>query len=517
MNFFALKPGAGLPPNPATGMYLLTDTWDDFRYHTTFRAVHVRSDKIPIVLGLVKIAQFGQTTLNRTELPERFESLPDSYFSLGQGDSYYLALQALPAKTRNSVFRALRDAAFDLSICDAAETESVFQISLLRDRSLASVRGQFNRIAHGGPRHLGFGFSFRPSSTPNSPEIRFAVVPNSIPPTNIHALIGRNGVGKSRALHFMTSLAIGDSLKAGLSTLTFDDEVGGSQFANVVYISFSAFDDLTPPSVPVRHGRPSFSYAHIGLRRLPDSRNMDVAQEDFGTPKSHEELVSEFLSSALAILNDESKSRLWLAALRELETDPGFRDYSIVALPADRDPKSAALFAERARSLFNALSSGHKIVLLSTTRLVEVAEERSLVLIDEPEAHLHPPLLSAYTRALSQLLTQTNGVCVLATHSPVVLQEVPSDCVTILRRRGSSSHFERPSRETFGEDVGTLTTEVFGLDVTESGFHRLVRDAVEVNDSVDAVVRHFDGHLGSEALALAQALMSYRKRQEAGG
>jgi len=71
------------------------------------------------------------------------------------------------------------------------------------------------------------------------------------------------------------------------------------------------------------------------------------------------------------------------------------------------------------------LSSGHAIVLLTITRLVEL-DERSLVLIDEPEVHLHPPLLSAFVRALSDLLIELNGVAIVATHSPVMAH---NECV----------------------------------------------------------------------------------------
>jgi predicted ATP-dependent endonuclease of OLD family len=69
------------------------------------------------------------------------------------------------------------------------------------------------------------------------------------------------------------------------------------------------------------------------------------------------------------------------------------------------------------------MSSGHAIVLLTITRLVATVEEKTLVLLDEPESHLHPPLLSAFIRALSDLLYDRNGVAIIATHSPVVLQE----------------------------------------------------------------------------------------------
>src|SRR5207247_1873289 len=142
----------------------------------------------------------------------------------------------------------------------------------------------------------------------------------------------------------------------------------------------------------------------------------------------------------------------------------------------------------RAQGLFRRLSSGHKIVLLTITKLVETVEERSLVLLDEPEAHLHPPLLSAFIRTLSDLLIDRNGVASVATHSPVVLQEVPRSCVWKVRRTGEVVVAERPEIETFGENVGVLTRDVFGLEVTQSGFHKLISDAVGEEHSYDAVV-----------------------------
>ncbi len=129
--------------------------------------------------------------------------------------------------------------------------------------------------------------------------------------------------------------------------------------------------------------------------------------------------------------------------------------------------KSFSQTEPRGEALFRRLSSGHKIVLLTITRLVETVVERTIVLLDEPEAHLHTHLLAAFIRALSDLLIQQNGVAIIATHSPVVLQEVPKSCVWKLRRSGSVSKAERPEYETFGENVGILTREVFGLEVTK--------------------------------------------------
>jgi ATPase subunit of ABC transporter with duplicated ATPase domains len=140
--------------------------------------------------------------------------------------------------------------------------------------------------------------------------------------------------------------------------------------------------------------------------------------------------------------------------------------------------------------------------------LVETVEERSLVLLDEPEAHLHPPLLAAFVRSLSDLMTDRNGVAVIATHSPVILQEVPRHCVWKIRRTGAVTSIDRPDIETFGENVGTLTREVFGLEVTDSGFHRLLQKAVNQHSSYDRVVNEFGGQLGGEALALLRSMLA---------
>jgi len=80
---------------------------------------------------------------------------------------------------------------------------------------------------------------------------------------------------------------------------------------------------------------------------------------------------------------------------------------------------SESNFETTALKKIQLMSSGHAIVLLTITRLVATVEEKTLVLIDEPESHLHPPLLSAFIRALSELLYDRNGVSIIATHSPV--------------------------------------------------------------------------------------------------
>ena len=118
-------------------------------------------------------------------------------------------------------------------------------------------------------------------------------------------------------------------------------------------------------------------------------------------------------------------------------------------------------------------------------------------------------------RAISDLLIDRNGVAIIATHSPVVLQEVPKSCAWKIRRNGSQLIDERPDIETFGENVGILTREVFGLKVTQSGFHKLLRESIDENTSFNAVVRHFNHELGGEAKAIARTLIITRDDEDA--
>jgi len=168
---------------------------------------------------------------------------------------------------------------------------------------------------------------------------------------------------------------------------------------------------------------------------------------------------------------------------------------------------------EMAHSLQKRMSSGHAIVLLSITKLVARLEEKTLVLFDEPESHLHPPLLSALIRSLSLLLSDRNGVAIIATHSPVVLQEIPKSCVWKITRVGIASSISRPDNETFGENVSLLTRDVFNLEVSKSGFNALLSEEADHANTYEQVLDDFNQQIGFEGRAILRSLMHSRGKQ----
>lgn len=512
MRFFV---GSYAPQLAIPVCILSKDAWNDwFKWYTLYAVAIVLPDGRRFDLGGVKIGRKGMLeTQGSTELSATFDELDPSFFSIGQNENYYETLIELGDDLRKEYLSAIRDCAFSLPILEENAAEPVMINSLLRDIEIKTVRERFHNLAIGQAALTRYGFSFElpgnPGALAPAPILDFAVTPGTLPATNIHVLIGRNGVGKTRSFEALAHTLLGippdnPNQPAGRLRNTMqpahawvavpqEDDPG---FTGLVTVSFSAFDSKGPLHPPPECKK---RYSYIGLvadRSSPEFSANSVRLR----VKSLVELADEFARSVVACREGVRRSR-WKTALESLQADPLFEEANVTALAE----LEAVEIESRARNLFLRLSSGHAAVLLSITLLVERVEEKSLVLVDEPEGHLHPPLLSAFVRALSQLLVDRNGVAIIATHSPVVLQEVPRSCVWKLGRAGYQARADRPERETFGENLSVLTREVFGLEVTQTGFHKMITDLAP-GQSYEQVLDAFGGQLGAEGRALARAL-----------
>lgn len=500
----------------ATG-YLLRDNWDDFGHRTSFSLTlfDLRGEKIDV--GGVKIADIAAAT-GYTKLPKTFKKLPPDYVSLGMQASYYENLRQLPKSGWTHILTSLSDLAYDEELWEEALKHDVVSSSLLRSTPRSLVEGQLRRIARGGKFRTAYNFTYHlPKRSSTGPLIKlgFEVDPESPLPTNVHAIIGRNGVGKSYLFDLMSKALLAKDSVAAQSG-KFLDHSGQSDslgFTGVVTMSFSAFDQFQPITADPDNLK-DLGYTRISLMKFSRKKG---AGKTILTPKTSQELETEFSDSGKEII---SRGRVlsWRKAVKNLESDPGFSDLDILDLldieayfdtseaTQDNPVEFQLRFAERASGIFRQLSSGHKIVLLAVTRLIECVEEKTLVMIDEPEGHLHPPLLSAFVRSLSDLMSDRNGLAIIATHSPVVLQEVPMTCVWQLARYGSLLKAHQPEQETFGENVGILTSRVFQQEVTESGFHQILTKIAQESENYESALKTLGGSLGSEAKAILMGL-----------
>lgn len=514
------------------------DNWNDYNYRTQFYTFYIDSEFTKHDFGHVKIVFDNdlKKILNPDEtynyvdfIPKEFSNLDEGFYSIGNLYFYKKLQEFFTKEQMQSILNSLNDVACDLSLFDEIKKKDlgVFRTSLIRDYK-EEIRSKFHRVANGGVELTSYNFYFDYFLNSNkSKKLDFEVKPNSLPPTNIHVVIGGNGVGKTTFLntilkkYFENQMAYEIFYRSDLSVIL-----------NLVVVSYSPFDrlfkDIELDSIVNK------KYSYIGLREDPTVHKTENYKNISSTNR-------DFILSLFRCKYSEVLKEKWLGLVAILEIDGYFKNRNLSKLIEDVDISIAknidfdvnnlsesdmVIILEKNNHLivrFNDYSSGHKIILLSLTKLVVEVIEKSLVIYDEPETYLHPPLISAYIRALSWLMIDRNAVAVIATHSPVILQEVPRRSVWVISREGDEFGADRPPIETFGESVSTLTKEVFNLKSKKSGFYTLLEDttkkvfneysSLSLNELYDVVVEKFNGEVGDEAQSIIISLINKMKKE----
>lgn len=519
MNFVVLGKNEYKPVANTNTAYLEVDYWNDYSFITTFYLTVFDKVGKEHKIGNVKIAFKGQTTDKDTyeTLGKAFSLLNDQYFSLGTDAEYYKNLSKLDLELKQNILTALKDIVYKPEKIKDIEDEKVLNTSLFRGVTLSDVHGQFSRVLDGHAELSDFDFNFVRKSLDGFCDLKipFKVKVGSIPSTNIHAFIGRNGCGKTTILNGMIDAITNpehESCFFTKSSIFNESRISNSYFRSLVSVSFSAFDPFTPPQEQPDPAKGT-KYFYIGLKNRENNETLNTLVD----------LRKDFVSALIGCLSNEGKKDLWLDAINILSSDQNFKNMGLSILNAryvslKEKNKNIQIDNEKFKEMFylditdylQRMSSGHAIVLFTITRLVNTVGEKSLVLLDEPEGHLHPPLLSAFLRTLSNLLYVKNGVAIIATHSPVVIQEIPRSCVWKVIRSREIIIVKRPEIETFGENLGVLTREIFVLEVANSGYHSLLTKSVESGASYDEILSEYKNQIGLEGRTVLKAMVLSR-------
>lgn len=486
-------------------VYLTFSTWNDYSYRTLFNMDYMDSNGKLHEIGQIKIGFRKQIvdipTLDKIQ--KKFVKLEQEFFSLAESPEFYEKLYSIDKELCKVILKKLNCVVLSKKALQIAKNEDVFKTSLLRDVNINTIHGQFLRIINGESLLTEFDFQFvRKNHLFSDLNIEFNVEPYSLPPSNIHAIIGRNGLGKTTLLNEMVDSIVGkEKPKNAYFEEAYAGRITDGYFSTVISVSFSAFDPFTPFS---EQSDPLIGtcYYYIGLKKS------DSSKDEIGNLEDIRNLRKKCATSVYNCCSDDSKREAWITAINNLESDTNFRDLNL----KDIANLSGNILVDDCINRMEKMSSGHAIVFMIISSLVEKVQDKTLVLFDEPESHLHPPLLSAFIRALSNLLSRRNGIAIIATHSPVVVQEVPKNCCWVLTRFGDEMIYDRPSIETFAENVGTLTKEVFKLEMEQSGFHKLLKEQVDDGLSFEDVIRKFKRKIGFEGQAILMSMIMLRDK-----
>jgi ABC-type lipoprotein export system ATPase subunit len=520
---------------------LQRDNWNDYSYQTLYHLYYRHGEEPHDVtyIGGVKILKRGQTKADSPLIRETFQRLGPEFVSVGTSLDYYQRLNDVPAKRRTSIMRALNDAVAHPELVDRFSNEDGWTTSVFRDNSdwrsfLADATtlfvGNFGALPN-----LGTSFSFALGGSSDAIRLDFSapepitylgsyrrVGPNrkqALLPDRIIVLVGRNGSGKSTLLSRLARVAFASPQERAKSEIKvlgalIPPAIG---FMRVITISYSAFDssivpglatkDLSQITQDIERGEGRFVFC--GLRDLAAEARDDLERTEETAVDGDQDVAVERRMSTrlkpidmLAIefadllgrIRSDGSTELFQAALEPLFGDPSFADL--------REQSERMLASARqAKAIFLRWSTGHKIALHVLAALVANAKPRSLVLFDEPEAHLHPPLMAALMHAVRLVLTEVNAFCVVATHSPVLLQETLARHVRVIDRIGDQFRVTNPTLETFGENIGLLTYGTFGLTASSTDFHQILDLLADGCDTIEEIDEFFTPGLSAQARA----------------
>ena len=451
---------------------LVIDNWNDFGFHTLFNAFYFsKRDAEPIELGQVKVLQRGKSL---TKIEDGIARLSDEYCSMGQTAEYYANFQKLSPKRRSGILSALRDIRHRPLIARRFEDDPGFKTSLLRENEALRL---YEEAAADGPSDLGTVdfFTFR-TALPDARrphEVDFDFREHGMLPNRVFALIGKNGTGKTHYLRRLADVA---------SRTEVEDKVGQfvgrrPRFRRVVAVSYSAFDDFTRESQNTAKG-----YAYCGL------------YHQNGRVKSRDELWKEALGD-LKRISATGRNELWERALDSL-----FGKSRLEAIADEETAGTEDNLPVREQSL----SSGELFLLAMMSRLVSIVRTESLVLMDEPEMHLHPNAIGDLVRTMRLIAEEYSSFVIIATHSPLVLQQIPSRYVRVLQRIGNTTTCKRLDLESFGENLTTLTESVFHAADEPRPYLEQLEEMVR-DHSLEEIEEAFGGRLSFNARSFARS------------
>lgn len=129
-----------------------------------------------------------------------------------------------------------------------------------------------------------------------------------------------------------------------------------------------------------------------------------------------------------------------------------------------------------------AFAGSGEFAVVMLVKAVTEADDKSLILLDEPETSLHP---GAQRKLLAFLSEQVKLKClqvVLSTHAPEIVRDLPSDAIKVLQARQSDGKIQLVSQSSHASEaffrLGATTGEEFVIFVEDILAAAIIRRAI---------------------------------------
>lgn len=206
--------------------------------------------------------------------------------------------------------------------------------------------------------------------------------------------------------------------------ISFKFGTSGKTMAEITREDFNAAFMYYAPQVGMfQH---SFAHLFVAWRRM---RHEEIVKREEGAPAfTLEEFYARYGQPPWDILN-----RLLTDADLNIEVvGPNMLDMG------DYYPYMRRRISGE-RLTMQTLSSGEKIMLSFVIALFNASERMvklslpSILLLDEPDAHLHPAMAQRILRLIQEVFVEKHGICVVATtHSPTMVALAPEESIYVM-------------------------------------------------------------------------------------
>lgn len=312
-------------------------------------------------------------------------------------------------------------------------------------------------------------------------------------PKRINVLIGRNGLGKSRTLN-----AIADSLMKADGMFSARD----NSRVMVSRLLALATPGETQNTFPPESDKSRIPYRRLALNRAGQTSSsrgfgelcVQLARsKEWVAGKNRWRLFKDCLrliegpgdivleldrpvtAQATGAFNLKSKKYIPLVNLNN-----GGEQTTLETWASVKDNTSALRYIN---GKVVPLSSGELAFLKFAVQACLFIENGTMVLLDEPETHLHPNLISDFIDLLDKLLESTGSIAIIATHSAYFVREVPKSQVHVFKTlERDQVEIVNPRLNTFGADIGAISYFVFDDDITSVLIRKLEKRFKTIHD-----------------------------------
>lgn len=455
---------------------LQTDNWDDYSFKTTFYVTFYKSQEEAVYIGQNKIIskQLNIPEGKRDDwtvyhLQSDFKILDENFVSIGQEEEFYKNLKKLDRQVIEEILEGLRDCGYNREFLDGFKHRSV-QDSLFRSITTEKLLNEARIILFSDSISNPFSFNFVFSPLYNKDnQIDFNLNFNAKEkyfPNRIIALIGENGVGKTQVINQLPEYIQRKKLL----------------FNRIIHITNSYYD------------------RGVSIERNvhPEYRYFGIVNTVEGVPvvTTKQEQIKETEGVLRKIVNRFKKEidyRLISHSFNDISNlFPKVRFDEIYNCFDPSDDSEIDINLSNFISDFSLLSSGESILLSNLIKMLSCITFNSILLIDEPEIHLHPNFITSYMEYIYKILNRFDSYALIATHSTFVIREIKADCVYVIRRDAADNcEISNVARQTIGTNAMALAIDIFENDLIQPYFLKQLIQMINVGHYTEDQIFNF--------------------------